>query len=228
MTSRTGLFIGRSSKNIGNFLTQCFQNETLDTLYIKLLSEKKTETPASQQRLNSRIPPTVFKQTMVDCYESFQKSNLKIDVRVLLTNCRDPAWLKVNTRKPIEIVYFDSSFTTSAIDAFVHAHVTNKSEGCRVIPCPTADRECDFNFLESDKDEIKYYDSVVLGGTFDKLHIGHKILFSEAIIRCRKRLTVGVTCDEMLKSTSIYSLVLERIFEFIVENSLLQPKYCAN
>jgi phosphopantetheine adenylyltransferase/dephospho-CoA kinase len=200
MTFRTGLFIGRSTKNIGNFLTQCSQNETLDTLYIKLLSEKKSELLVPQQISSVHNHPNVFRQTVMNCYQSFQNENSGIDVRILLTNAKDPEWLKVKTSKPIEIVYFDSTFTSSAIDAFVCDHVTNKSENCRIVPCPKVDEEYNFAFLESDKDEFKYYDSVVLGGTFDKIHIGHKILFSEAIIRCRKRLTVGVTCDEMLKS----------------------------
>lgn len=46
----------------------------------------------------------------------------------------------------------------------------------------------------------KPYNSVVLGGTFDRLHVGHKILLSEAAMRAQKRLVVGVTDVNMITS----------------------------
>lgn len=50
-----------------------------------------------------------------------------------------------------------------------------------------------------DESEPKY-NSVVLGGTFDRLHVGHKILLSEAALRAHKRLVVGVTDVNMITS----------------------------
>lgn len=50
-----------------------------------------------------------------------------------------------------------------------------------------------------DETECKY-NSVVLGGTFDRLHVGHKILLSEAALRAHKRLVVGVTDVNMITS----------------------------
>lgn len=49
-------------------------------------------------------------------------------------------------------------------------------------------------------DSDSRYSSVVLGGTFDRLHVGHKILLSEAALRARKRLVVGVTDVNMITS----------------------------
>lgn len=42
-------------------------------------------------------------------------------------------------------------------------------------------------------------DYVVLGGTFDRLHNGHKILLSQAALRTKKELTVGVTDVGMIQ-----------------------------
>lgn len=44
------------------------------------------------------------------------------------------------------------------------------------------------------------FPTVALGGTFDRMHIAHKILISEAVLRCRNELIIGVTDDEMIKS----------------------------
>lgn len=60
-----------------------------------------------------------------------------------------------------------------------------------------------FDFVSTsaliDDNEIKH-NNVVLGGTFDRLHVGHKILLSEAALRAQKRLVVGVTDVNMIKS----------------------------
>lgn len=54
-----------------------------------------------------------------------------------------------------------------------------------------------------DDNEMKR-DNVVLGGTFDRLHVGHKILLSEAALRAKKRLVVGVTDVNMISSNHFY------------------------
>lgn len=53
------------------------------------------------------------------------------------------------------------------------------------------------------KDNFKMHDNVVLGGTFDRLHLGHKILLSNAVLRTKKRLVVGVTDVNMVKCEKI-------------------------
>ncbi|KAI8895411.1 hypothetical protein BC833DRAFT_623057 [Globomyces pollinis-pini] len=53
-----------------------------------------------------------------------------------------------------------------------------------------------------DTKDVEEYDNVALGGTFDYLHTGHKILLTMAIWICKKRLICGVTnfsSDRLLK-----------------------------
>ena len=49
------------------------------------------------------------------------------------------------------------------------------------------------NGTANDSSLVTTYDNVVLGGTFDNLHIGHKILLTEACLHANKSITVGVT-----------------------------------
>ena len=51
------------------------------------------------------------------------------------------------------------------------------------------------------------YKHVVLGGTFDRLHNGHKILLSAALLRCDTRITVGVTAPSLLNKKMLPELI---------------------
>lgn len=63
--------------------------------------------------------------------------------------------------------------------------------------CGKPGEEVDFGV--SSGDGLKIYKNVVLGGTFDRLHVGHKILLTEAVVRCGQKLTVGVTDHSMIQ-----------------------------
>ena len=52
------------------------------------------------------------------------------------------------------------------------------------------------------------YDSVCLGGTFDHMHSGHKLLLTQAALLTGKRMLIGVTSDALLQKKK-YASVLE-------------------
>ncbi|XP_071498200.1 bifunctional coenzyme A synthase-like [Diadema antillarum] len=52
------------------------------------------------------------------------------------------------------------------------------------------------------------YKHVVLGGTFDRLHAGHKILLSESALRAREKITVGVSDGPLLSNKTLSELIL--------------------
>ena len=52
------------------------------------------------------------------------------------------------------------------------------------------------------------YQNVVLGGTFDRIHSGHKILLTTSLLRCRNEITVGITDgDNLMKKKVLVELM---------------------
>jgi len=53
----------------------------------------------------------------------------------------------------------------------------------------------------------RLYNHVCMGGTFDRLHVGHKILLSTAMLRTKLSLTVGVAGQQLLGKKTLPELI---------------------
>eukprot|EP00347_Sterkiella_histriomuscorum_P023330 403335061 len=63
--------------------------------------------------------------------------------------------------------------------------------------------------IEQNKDQDFFkYKAVCLGGTFDHMHLGHKLLLTQALMWTQNRMLVGVTTDGLLKKKA-YAEFLE-------------------
>lgn len=177
------------------------QKEITNTLYVHLVSKcPKLLTRRSDQMHYGAN----FSSTMIDLYRtSICIRNL--DVRVLLHGPVLTPPAKISTNLPIDVVYFDDEIPTQDMECFLHECLTNKASECKKIPLKAKD--WDINEMNSADQDNESYDCVVLGGTFDRLHLGHKILLSEAILRCRKKLIIGVTDAGMIKSKKLWELI---------------------
>ncbi|CEG38591.1 bifunctional coenzyme a synthase [Plasmopara halstedii] len=60
----------------------------------------------------------------------------------------------------------------------------------------------DVSYFENEHTDLTPHNLVILGGTFDHLHNGHKKLLSLAVSICANRMLVGVTAQSMLTNKS--------------------------
>lgn len=72
----------------------------------------------------------------------------------------------------------------------------NHHHECHVHPTT---RNENWKLLDSPETELKQYEKVAVGGTFDRLHAGHRLLLTTAVWSASKTLCVGMTCDTLLK-----------------------------
>lgn len=126
---------------------------------------------------------------------------------------------KIPTKKVVEVVYFDVDLNLELMEGFIRNRLVNCAPNCE--PVALVDN-CDEPRSEADGRDCDGYDdsdvacnNVALGGTFDRLHTGHKMLLSEAALMSRKRLLVGLTDVEMLKSTLI-GRIFKDGFTFVI------------
>lgn len=148
--------------------------------------------------------------TMIDAYKNLNLLN--VDVRILLCGLKGTINSQIATKRPVDVVFYDDHIKTEQLDHVVSS-LSNKSPNCKTVFVQSntncsSDNE---NYTSYNKMEVRLYENVVLGGTFDRLHKGHKILLSTAALKCTKKLTVGVTDVSMLKckfmSTHFYNLL---------------------
>ncbi len=87
----------------------------------------------------------------------------------------------------------------------------------------------------SKEDNFEKYEQVVLGGTFDRLHVGHKLMFTQLCYICSNQrsstLHVGISADELLVNKKYKELI--EIFETRKKNvqlllQLLKPNINQN
>ncbi|KAI8436935.1 hypothetical protein MSG28_010361 [Choristoneura fumiferana] len=123
-----------------------------------------------------------------------QTSNL--DVRLIIRP--DEPVKKIKTNHPIDLVLYDNELA-SDIDRLKQSVESVKS-GYQL-------QKQDISLENIPQEPVKKYGYVALGGTFDRLHNGHKILLTQAALRSSKHVTVGVTDVNMIKSKKLWELI---------------------
>lgn len=213
-------------------LLPVIKKRVLKTLYIQYFPERNIIISGSNLLSSQKWKGPRYAQTVANIYEFASTISSRLDVRVLLSGLKSPNISIVHTKRPVELVIFDQIHNKKEADTFIQDYLSNTSMGCKFITIDDNNHEA---LLENDNCQLgnedeKVYKNVILGGTFDRLHNGHKILLSEAILHCNEKLTVGVTDTNMLKSMYfiifcmyfilfiIYSLTLYKMFLYFQLN----------
>lgn len=134
------------------------------------------------------LPPPNYSSDISKIYSSSASLGDTIDVRVIVSNLKTRNWCKV--QRPLDFLIFDQELSDSTKETFQKNY-----SGLNII---TLDGVFEQD-QKSDVSDEKMYENVILGGTFDRIHAGHKILLTEAVIRTQKRLVIGVTDVNMIQ-----------------------------
>lgn len=148
---------------------------------------------------------------ITDFYTSASHVSKLIDVRFLLSNISSRSHVMAPKphclRHGYEVILTDiGSENHSKLQSYIASAFPNKIQNGSALygvdgftdGMITADRS---------GEKVESYDYVVLGGTFDRLHVGHKILLSEGCILCDKALTVGITDGDMVNKKILPELM---------------------
>ncbi|XP_065839572.1 bifunctional coenzyme A synthase-like isoform X2 [Oscarella lobularis] len=148
------------------------------------------------QRSNDRH---LLRRLAHSVYETANNDHPGLDVRVVLSAAES-------------LVETDKAVTCQSADILL-ASTNAQKLGTRVtgrdkvetisINLPSEKQEEE----EVDGEKSRLYEHVVLGGTFDRLHNGHKLLLSTAALHCTKRLVVGITDGVQLQGKTLVELI---------------------
>lgn len=188
--AKTGLLILNNLSRIPYLLTAS-QRHVNQTLYIQLdLANKPVNSPAAAK----------YGRIVTQIYSSSAKYCSQLDVRVILSNLRDvPGLIWRPSRHSIDVLLCENDKNRSIAETLSRHLGTSTVISLDSSEAPLDERDD----LWVSPDDCRMYKNVVLGGTFDRLHVGHKILLSTAAIRTKERLVVGVTDESLTKSRLI-------------------------
>lgn len=170
-----------------------------------------------QRKFVSTLYPTArtYCTNVADIYSVSLKTCDQLDVIVIVGNLRDHSvWQKTPvTFKPVDVLMFDNGISNDETTKFMDRYQTNNvieftAELDDTDDTKNMEPNSEASAAKSlDTRTMMEGDTVVLGGTFDRLHVGHKLMLTEAVLCAKKRVVVGVTDINLLKSNILLSFL---------------------
>lgn len=185
-----------------------------DTLYICLQPGLGSRDLASL----SFLTPLHNTKEVHDVAKNFYLTNSSVchnlDIRILLSHISRQSKGRYSLQKQVSVLISDSASLhdswnrdrllllrqMQATFANINDNVTfsyiNLEDNSKCIDETNDQTENE----ETENEELQTYPNVVIGGTFDRLHSGHKLLLTESCLRTDNKLTVGITDGERNRS----------------------------
>jgi cytidyltransferase-like protein len=130
----------------------------------------------------------------------------KYDLDIRIISCVDRPWEDV-----LRIPELNGVLAYDGLDVIQLNQDRNNEQRVVFYPLkPFVARQVNpsmFSYLEDEHTTVEKEDVVVVGGTFDHLHNGHKKLLSLAATVCNIELIVGVTAPHMLEKKKLNYLI---------------------
>ncbi|XP_063876474.1 bifunctional coenzyme A synthase-like isoform X2 [Scylla paramamosain] len=169
------------------------------TLYIHLDPQAKTHLPESIR------PLTLYNHIISSIYGRSGSLCHGLDVRVLLAGFKDSIPRPPRTRLPVDVLILEGT----GQDRERH-YSSCLAAGGQVVMLPEAQEKReggDNMILPVSLPTDKVYPNVVLGGTFDRPHVGHLVMLSAALLRCNGRLVCGMADGPLLRKKTLTELI---------------------
>lgn len=182
--NRTGLIIVSNLSRLSKTF-QASRQHVSGTLYVQLY------VPQHQPTLSvvrfSEIVTSIYTSSLQHCRD--------LDVRVLVASTDDSQQTVCGDRS-LDVLMLDAWLPEEELCKVRQRFQTKKfinfgEDGA-------GEKEERLRAFEKKELAVSGVDDVVLGGTFDRLHVGHKLLLTDAVIRAKRRLVVGVTDTNMV------------------------------
>jgi len=150
------------------------------------------------------------------------------EVTILLANCKTGSEIKMRNRHPFDLVMCDVSLPESTVHQILNSTLVEYNpKQVKILSLENEiEKEKEVGKLSTtleERSEWTVHKSVVLGGTFDRLHNGHKVLLSQAILKCTDKLTIGITVGPMITGKKLWELMepvsvrIEKVRAFLEE-----------
>ncbi|XP_070565476.1 bifunctional coenzyme A synthase-like [Ptychodera flava] len=178
-----------------------------ETLYVNL------QPFLHQSSVNVQTIPTIrlskeVSSLVTSIYSNAANVCQNLDVRVMLHNISNR---QLNHQLPwqlgrdVEVVLTDFPKSGNGLQQFIRAGYSVKVdvEVKHLEDCKLEDATS-----ESTEESMTSYKHIVLGGTFDRLHNGHKILLSESCLLAEEKITIGVTDGAMNRKKTLCELIV--------------------
>lgn len=192
-------------KNIQHILSQAAKVIS-NTLYVHIQPTQALKPDSNPEPVFTSlqfVPPNKgLQKLMTDIYSSSAAVCGNIDIYVLQGNITNVGNEKLcyNLRSKLDVILMDNQEQLNTNEQFLSKFVQSTFQASTdniKFQCLCDINSVGMEDLPSESSGIQTYRRVVLGGTFDRLHLGHKILLGEGCLFAEENLTVGVTTGEM-------------------------------